>query len=222
MTKDDSLEEGTVISAEQQFAGKGQRGNKWESESGRNITLSIILKPTFLALDELYVFNMSIATGLHRFISRYVADVHIKWPNDIMIGQQKVCGVLIENSVAKDHIQQSIVGIGINVNQRDFPEELNSACSLASVSNRTYDLHELEQALFMEIERAYLDLKNNGAAAIREHYLDALYRKGELHQFKTEDFSIQGRISGVSDQGKLQVSVNDKTLEFAVGEIVFQ
>src|ERR1035437_6675835 len=127
-----TLFEGTVVITNRQEMGRGQRGTTWESEPNKNLTLSILLHPTFLRPDEQFQLNKAISLGVAGFVVGVLqvdVDVKIKWPNDIYIRNKKVAGILIENSVSGNNLQHSIIGIGINVNQEKFSAKLPNPTS---------------------------------------------------------------------------------------------
>ena len=122
--------EGTVISAQNQHAGRGQIGSSWEAAPGQNLTLSIILYPQFLAIQHQFQLNQSISLGVRDFIAKYVQKpVKIKWPNDIYVNEKKIGGILIQNTLSGSSIQSTIAGIGINVNQKHFESMLEMKTS---------------------------------------------------------------------------------------------
>ena len=142
MLKDKRPPEGTVIVADHQTAGKGQDGNSWESEAGKNILMTLILYPSFVEISSQFRISMAVALGIIDFLKEILPDqrILIKWPNDIYVGKGKIGGILINNEIMGDHFEHVIAGIGLNVNQLRFPTELaDSATSLLLASGKEVD-----------------------------------------------------------------------------------
>jgi BirA family biotin operon repressor/biotin-[acetyl-CoA-carboxylase] ligase len=151
--------EGTVVITHHQTAGRGQRGNTWQSGKGLNLTLSIVLQPTFLSAIRQFQLNKAVALAVRDVVSKYTDEaVCVKWPNDIMIGDKKVCGILIENQLTGDKLGRSIVGIGLNVNQSDFESPLASSVSLHS--GKSIDLPQMFEELLQSLEWRYLQVRS--------------------------------------------------------------
>jgi BirA family biotin operon repressor/biotin-[acetyl-CoA-carboxylase] ligase len=195
--------EGGVIITDNQTAGRGQRGNTWESEAGKNLTFSIILKPTFLHPKDQFKLNMAVSLGLYDYLTSQVTDVKIKWPNDMMLGDQKTCGMLIENQISGQQIQSSIVGIGLNVNQESF--SVVTATSMASKKGHAFELNDALAELLQWIEARYLQLRAN--IDLKEEYVAALYGAGENRRFKSGEEIFVGVITGIDSVGLLEVKV---------------
>jgi BirA family transcriptional regulator, biotin operon repressor / biotin---[acetyl-CoA-carboxylase] ligase len=210
--------EGTLIITHNQTQGRGQRGNHWISEAGKNLTFSVVLKPDFLRPIDQFYLTMAISLGICDFISRHPGlHAQIKWPNDVLIRERKVCGILIENVLSGDSIQYSIVGIGLNVNQDKF--DLLSATSLRQASGETYDLAVELEMLLVELENRYRQLQRLDLAGLKRDYLRLLFAKDELRLFDTAAGHVPGIIVGVTENGRLQVLMDGKTSVFDFKEI---
>lgn len=212
--------EGTVIITDNQFSGRGQRGNRWISEPGKNFTLSIILKPT-LPPERQFLLTQVIALGVADYVKKQVPPdlVKIKWPNDILVSGQKVCGILIESSLSGSSVQFIVAGIGLNMNQQSF--ENSHATSLRCVSGNSYDLQKELPGLLQAVEIRYLQLREGKVNKLKSDYKSNLYRLGEWNDFKTAQGSFRGRIEGVDEAGKLVVQSDAGTLSFDLKEITF-
>lgn len=216
--------EGMVVRADSQSAGRGQFGSRWESETGANLTLSVLLYPNWLPAGQQFYLSMAMALGVREAVEKILAAapqtplpaVRIKWPNDLYIDDRKVGGILIENTLAGASLQTSVAGIGLNVNQIAFPADLPNPGSLALAMQRNFDADEMAECLFECLERRYLQLKANRKANLKSDYLAALYRLDTPAFFqKTTDATVfEGRISGVSEEGLLQISMADGQAAF--------
>jgi len=212
--------EGTVVITDHQIAGRGQRGNTWEAEPGKNLTFSLILKPDFLTAKDQFQLNEAISVGLAQYIASFVAHkVAIKWPNDILVRDKKVCGILIENHLNSESIGCSIVGIGLNVNQQSFA--VPNAESISMITGKEYDLRNEFEVLLHALEVCYLDLKKGKQAELENKYLDLLYRKDEIHLFTARDEIFEGIIIGVNEDGKLRINVGGVERVFGAKEVAF-
>ncbi|HEY4800252.1 MAG TPA: biotin--[acetyl-CoA-carboxylase] ligase, partial [Bacteroidia bacterium] len=210
----------------------------WESEAGKNLTLSILLKPAFLKPDEQFSLSKAIALAVLDFVTSILTPtsqlsvergaVKIKWPNDIYIGNKKVAGILIENSVSGNFLSHSVVGIGININQENFSAGLLNASSLKRISGKSFELDECMVQLCTSIEKRYMQLKSHAQTLSQKskeldaEYLKNLYRFNELAKFTHEGETISAKITGVSPIGKLVLEKdNEGALECEMKEIVF-
>jgi len=217
------LIEGTVIMAENQYAGRGQQQNGWHAEPGKNLTFSILLKPSFLPVTDQFDLVRAVSLGVFDALEPLLGDkLKIKWPNDIYFTDQKLGGMLIENMIQGGQIKNSIVGIGLNINQENFPPHLPNAISVKQILHQDYDLNGLLSEICRHIEAYYLNLKAGKISFVRESYLNRLYRLNERKVFKSKDGVFDGVIKDVRDNGLLVVKNNkDEELEFSLKEIEF-
>ncbi|MDJ1503361.1 biotin--[acetyl-CoA-carboxylase] ligase [Xanthocytophaga agilis] len=221
-----STPEGTVVITSQQTRGRGQRGNSWHTEPGKNLTFSIILKPTFLTVNQQFLLNMAVSLAIHEFLSKYLPqNLSIKWPNDIYWHSQKMGGILIENTIQGLSLTHSIVGIGLNINQKSFTEQPRAtSLKLASqpFSNEDeYDLEILLSELLIVFEKFYLLLRNGKTDSLRTYYLRNLYSYGEKRFFVSNGNQFEGTITGVDSQGRLVIEKDNKLCYFFFKEIEF-
>lgn len=212
--------EGCVVITDHQTQGRGQRGNLWEAEPDKNITLSLILKPVFLSIHQQFYLTISISLAVLDTIHCFVPDsVKIKWPNDILAENKKLAGILIENSISGYNLQHSVVGIGLNVNQKKFRHP--QATSLANVTNTTYNKISVSEKLMEHIEARYLQLKNNRLDKLKFDYLQHLYCYQAPHLFLINKEQTQGIIVGIDETGRLAVQIKDTLRYFNFKEITF-
>jgi len=214
------LSEGTVVITSNQTAGRGQRGNTWEATAGMNLTFSVLLNPTFLPIKNQFYLTMTTSLAVADFLTvRGVKDVKIKWPNDILVSVKKIGGILIENSLKKEAIEQSIVGIGLNINQRNFA--FPTATSLAAIEHRNLDLNEALNSLLASFEKRYLQLTSGKRSEIKRDYLENLFGLGEPRIFMSEEKEMEGTIQDVNENGELIVLVKDIKKNFSLKQISF-
>ncbi|HEY1024437.1 MAG TPA: biotin--[acetyl-CoA-carboxylase] ligase [Sphingobacteriaceae bacterium] len=216
------LPEGTVIMAEEQYAGRGQQGNRWTSEPGRNLTISILLMPAFLPVDKQFSLNQTVSLALYDTLSRYFDKrATIKWPNDCMVGDEKIGGILIENIIQGNRMKYSVIGIGLNVNQIEYPEPVKNVTSFKKILQRDYDLKRLLSEICAAIEVRYLQLKAGKADLLDMEYQSCLYKKGIDARFRTGDEIKRGKILGTDPLGLLEVDFNGDTCRFGLKEIEY-
>lgn len=210
--------EGLMVVAKNQLQGKGQRGNTWESENGKNLTFSFLLKPNVL-VEEQFVLSQVVSLGIYDFLAKMgFEQVAVKWPNDIYVDGKKIAGILIENTLNANKISTCIVGIGLNVNQIQFSPNIN-ATSLAILTDKAFDLEQLLTELLQYIEYRYLQLKAGKNNQLKQDYLSVLLGYQKPMHYVVNDQRITGIIRGVSAIGKLQVEINTQVKEFDLKEI---
>lgn len=216
--------DGTVVMAHQQTAGRGQAGNAWFSQPGQNLTLSLILYPLFLQVSQAFVLNKLVSLALLDTLKHFLpkASLKIKWPNDLLADKLKISGILIQNQLAGSMIRNSVIGIGLNVNQVIFPAEIREkATSMKLFSGHEFDLKQVLGTLMTHLEREYLRLKSSGPARLDRAYLDHLYAYQEMHRFRIRGEVMEGMIVGVEKEGKLAVQLNREVLHLNLKEIEF-
>jgi BirA family biotin operon repressor/biotin-[acetyl-CoA-carboxylase] ligase len=220
--------EGTLIYTFDQIKGRGQRGNEWLSETNKNVALSLILYPTFLAVSAQFLLTKIASLAVADLMSVLLVksakslDVKIKWPNDVYVNNQKIAGILIENSLKDSLLQTSIIGIGINVNQEQFSTQVKNPISLKLLLNAETDLNSCLEKLCEHMEARYLQLKANKFEKINADYLSKLYLLNEWHNYRLNGNAMEGKITGVSEIGKLKVETKLGELkEFDLKEIEF-
>ncbi len=203
--KENHIPEGSVISAGYQSAGRGQKGNSWESSEGKNLLISIILYPSIINPGEQFLISMAISLGICEFLRNYIPECKIKWPNDIYVFNDKIAGVLIENSVMGDKIEYSVAGIGLNINQEKFLSNAPNPISLKMVTGLDYDLTKCLYQLLSGLDRWYKQLLSGNFQKIRSDYISSLYRVGEWHDYSDDEGVFRGCIDSVEADGKLKL-----------------
>ena len=223
VSKSEPLADGTVIMADDQFAGRGQLGNTWISKAGLNLTFSIYLRPTFINIASQFQLNVAVSVGLVNALKGFVDHgISIKWPNDIYFNNRKIGGVLIENTLASGNLKNSIIGIGINVNQQEFDDSiLKKVSSLSKILHADVDLKDLLEKVCHCIEVQYMKLKSGKFEELLAFYLSNLYQYNKLSRYKADNRIFQGEIKGVSDEGKLLVEFEGRQHRYGLKEIEF-
>ena len=204
--------EGTVIVAEEQTSGRGQRANLWVTEPKKNLTCSYILKPVFLAAKDQFMLSTAVALAVFDTASEFLPtnEVKIKWPNDVLVDGKKVAGILIENSLRGMNLENSIIGIGLNVNQVDFSDGLN-ATSIQLHTKQEIELEAVLQLLSSKLEKYYLQIREGRFDDVLIQLNEKLFGIGS-----SMDLSINGKeetvsIIGVCHSGELELEHADGT-----------
>jgi BirA family biotin operon repressor/biotin-[acetyl-CoA-carboxylase] ligase len=222
LLRENRASEGCTVITDDQFAGRGQRGNQWLAAPGENLTLSIVWLPTFLEASRQFMLSQAVALGVHDWASALLQPsdkLRVKWPNDLYFGTQKLGGILIENSLSGSKIQSSIVGIGLNVNQRHFA--VPTATSLGALTGRYFQRETLAARLLECLEKRYLQLRAGQFRELRRDYLAALYRYQKWHEYEIGGRRVHGQIVGVEPDGRLALQVNDEVQHFGLQEIKY-
>ena len=211
-----TLPGGTVIYTPSQTAGRGQKGNSWESEDGKNLTFSLLLKlPPVKARDQFYLSEAAALAVVEALTATAGNGFTVKWPNDVYWQDKKVCGMLIENSLNSSDIAHSIIGIGINVNQERFLSDAPNPVSLINITGREHDLMALLKKVCSRIEGLVANLGDENARKdLHQRYMAALYRN-DGKEYPFEDASGQrfmASIAGISPDGTLTLRHEDSTL----------
>jgi BirA family biotin operon repressor/biotin-[acetyl-CoA-carboxylase] ligase len=222
LLKTESPPEGTVIYTDSQSAGRGQKDNKWESDEGKNLLISIILYPKSIAPENQFYISMAVSLGICDFIDSFFPGSKIKWPNDIYIKNDKIAGILIENSILGETIENSVAGIGININQEKFSDVVPNPVSIKMVTGNEYDRVICLKQLLSDLDRRYKQLLFGDHDQIKKEYNLRLHRLGEWHSFKTEDTVFQGKITEALSSGILRIeNKNNVIMEFSFKEVDF-
>ncbi len=224
LSNEPGTSEGTAVLARRQTAGRGQMGAVWESAPDQNLTTSVVLFPRWLRADQQAGLGKMAALAVYDTIAHVTrrADIHIKWPNDLIISNKKVAGILIENSINGPFLSTSVVGIGINANQASFSASLIQASSIQQMTGQTTDIAFLADVLFEKMEYWYERLKSGAFTEIQEVYLSRLLGLHQPNWFtlpNAPEAPFEGIIRDVGDDGLLCVETNGDWRYFGVKEI---
>lgn len=218
LIKEGQIVSGTVILADEQTAGRGQRAANWESQPGMNLTFSFYLDNVNLSVDDQFRISQIVALSLIQLLKGYSIDAKIKWPNDIYVGNKKIAGVLIENQLQGVNVKSSIVGIGLNVNQSDLGE-LN-ATSIISVTGERRPIRDVLSSYIGHFNEAW-NLFFHRIDQLQTTYLGHLLQYRTVAIYKDESGEFSGMIENVLPNGKLVVKKGEELKEYDLKEVAF-
>ncbi len=223
LLKQENLPEGTVIHSNYQTAGRGQQGNTWESEAGKNLLLSVILYPLKIKPEDQFLISMAVSLGVLDFVKSLMRGCTIKWPNDIFAADRKIGGLLIENSILNNKIISSVTGIGLNINQVDFPRYVPNAVSVKMITGKDYDLRDSLRQLLSRLDRRYRQLLSEKSQRMRNEYISSVYGFMEWRTYRTiSEGNLYGKIIGITQSGQLMIEDEDGAVNnFNFKEIEF-
>ena len=221
LINDGIAEHGSVILAENQTNGRGQRGSEWQSQKAKNLLTSFIFKFETLDPEFLFRINAFVSIAIIDFLASYGIDAQIKWPNDIMVNSNKICGILVENKLAGNALSYSIAGFGLNVNQIEF-DRLNNVTSMFLEKNQEFDLDTLWLSIisFFQKWEVFITSKHR-AENLHAMYQNNLFGLGEKRQFQVRSEVFEGVIKGVNIHGFLILQIGKETHYFQSKEVVF-
>lgn len=220
--KTNDLSEFTTILTSHQTNGRGQQSNVWESADGLNLTFSVLLKPVFLEPALQFYLSKIVALALTDVLMKYVDELSIKWPNDIYVGEKKIAGILIENSLMGSCIDTCVVGIGLNVNQLSFQSSAPNPISLKHLTAANYDLKLLLDDLLSALDIRYQQLINDKRVLIDCHYHERLFRHTGIFTYRDELGEFKAKLTGVDESGFLQLTDDiNQQRSYAFKEVEF-
>lgn len=180
-----TFDSGTLISAYSQTAGRGQKGNTWEADPGKNVTMSLLIKKPRVALKEQFAISEAVSLAIVDALEKYVEGIKIKWPNDIYYNDGKIGGILIEHSLDGDAIDYTIAGVGVNINQQVFTTGAPNPVSLKNITGKDYDMNIINEEFATTLEQcSKIDGSPSHLKTLHKQYLKRLYRfDGKPHHF---------------------------------------
>jgi len=212
--------EGSIVITDNQTKGRGQRGNVWISQPGMNLTFTLVLSPAFLDASEQFELNIMVTLAIREVLSHYSKGIKVKWPNDIIHESEgKIGGLLIENAVSHQGIENSLIGIGLNINQTEFP--IPGPTSVATLAGGQVDKEEIFKLIIKSIENYYLKLKRGLKDTMRKEYIQNLYRFEEWSHYE-DNSPFKGKIVGISEVGKLFIEKENQVVnQYSYKEVKF-
>ncbi len=210
----------TVVQAGFQTTGKGQRGNRWEAEPGKNLLFSFVLYPAFLEARNPFVLSQAVALSVREALEERAEGMVVKWPNDIYWQNKKIGGILIENDLAGTHIGRCIVGIGINVNQEQFTGDAPNPVSLRQITGQEHDLRQLLGRIMHRMQMHYHALQQGHTAEMASRYRQVLFRKEGMFRYRDANGEFAARITDVKANGHLVLTDEEgNTRTYAFKEV---
>lgn len=221
LSRNQIVENFTTVVANKQTKGRGQMGSAWVSEEGKNLITSILIKDILQEVDEIFHLNVAVALSIFEVLkANDLPNLAIKWPNDIMSEQKKIAGILIENSIKSDGKIESVVGIGLNVNQKSF-ENLPKASSMSLITNSEFDLDDILNQIIFQIKKNCGYILTKKSERLWQDYHNNLYKINVPLAFEdANQHKFMGIIQGVSTNGLLEIKLeNDSIKRFGIKEV---
>ncbi|EDP72067.1 putative biotin/lipoate A/B protein ligase family protein [Flavobacteriales bacterium ALC-1] len=204
----------TVVVTESQTEGRGQMGTSWQAEIGKNLTVSVFKKVPYLKIEQQFYISMVASLAIYKALKTLkIPQLHIKWPNDILSADKKLCGILIENVIKNNKLQGTIIGFGLNVNQKYF-NDLPQASSISLLTGILYNKEEVLSKILKQFQFYFEMLEAQKLSEIKAEYEALLFRKGKPSTFKTLDNNtFSGIIKGITENGMLNVWTEDEIIK---------
>lgn len=199
-----------LLWADFQSAGRGQQGNSWESQKGKNLTFTLCVQPSFLPAREQFLLSEVVSLSISRMLDGQTGDFCIKWPNDIYYGEKKIAGVLIEHCLKSSFVSQSYIGIGININQETFLSDAPNPVSLYQITGKKTDRRFLLERFVSAFSYYYGLLEGGRVDEIRREYCKHLFRKDGYHRYQDAKGEFDARILSVSVDGTLALEDEER------------
>ncbi len=201
---EDRAQEGLVLQAHDQTRGRGTGNNRWESEPGKNLTFSLVLCPHFLEPSQQFVLTEMVSLALFEVVEHRLGSdcLSIKWPNDLWFKDKKLAGVLVQNRIKGNRLDYSVVGVGLNVNQKKFLTDAPNPASMIHFSGKEENLSGLLEEILKQLSHAYEKIKRN-IKSLEDSYLQKLYRIGEWSEYSDEAGFFTAKITGIDLYGRL-------------------
>lgn len=211
-----SIPEFTTVSARFQTAGKGQRGNSWESEKDKNLLFSVVLYPDFLEAKRQFILSQIVSLAIKEELDNWTSNISIKWPNDIYYKDLKICGILIENDLNGCHIGRCICGIGLNINQEKFLSDAPNPISLKQITGEEYNCKEILSRIILRLQTYYKELKSQQfdifSEEIHARYTRSLFRREGLHTYEDCHGKFLAQLLRVEPDGRFVVEDESGTI----------
>lgn len=218
----ENKDEYTVVSVDLQTAGRGQQGNGWESEEGKNILSSMVVFPVSVHANEQFIISQIVSLAVKDILSKYTDNITIKWPNDIYWKEKKISGILIENNLMEEHISQSVMGIGININQEQFISNAPNPVSLKQITSKEYDKEAILRQIVEQLISYFEKLKSKDTTDIIYNYKQSLFRREGFHLYNDGKNDFKARIKDIEPSGLLVLETEEGTFHhFAFKEVKF-
>lgn len=221
--KNELLEEGSVVVCDFQTQGRGAANNKWESEKNKNLLFSMLLYPDFVEIKKQFIISQVVSLGLVDYLNTITSGFTVKWPNDIYWQDEKIAGILIENNLRNNFLSESIIGIGLNINQMKFLSDAPNPVSLKNIMGFDYDLGIVLTDVQKSIFARYLQLLQGGTSLIQKDYKKAMYRNEGFYLYEDKNGVFLAKIHQVKEEGFLVLETENKEKrQYAFKEVLFK
>ena len=221
LAKRTEVDDFTTVVTRHQTKGKGQMGATWEAEPDKNLTFSTLKKFNSLTAANAFLLNICASLAILNTLKQFsIPNLHVKWPNDILSGNEKICGILIENMLVGKHIKTALVGIGLNVNQTMF-NTVSNVTSMKLLLGTTFNLDEVHKTIMAELSELFFFMEEKNFDSLWVMYEEVLFRKDQPSKFKKKEGELfTGLIRGVSSEGRLCVELENAVFaEFDLKQI---
>lgn len=220
-SKSNHANEDLLITTDFQTSGRGQKNNTWESAKEENLLFSFLIHPTHIVAHEQFCISEAISLAIQQTLLERTRDVKIKWPNDIYIGNHKVCGILVENSLVGSTINDCIIGCGVNINQDRFFSDAPNPVSLRQATGQEWNREQILTSIMRNFDHFYSMTRNN-RETLHSKYLESLYRRGEEHLYSDANGEFRATIIDVAPSGLLTLrDSNGTNRKYAFKEVRF-
>lgn len=213
----------TLVVADDQTKGRGQQGNAWETERGKNLIFSLLCHPDFVLPSRQFLLSQCMAVAIREALAQYVEGVEVKWPNDIYVGDKKISGTLIECDLQGKHIANCIIGVGINVNQTEFRSDAPNPTSLALLTGMEHDREALLASVMQHFQTCYAMLQDGREEELRQLYMAHFYRRTGMHRYRDVRGAFMAEVAEVEPTGHLRLRFeNGSVVRYEFKEVRFE
>lgn len=223
LAREEQLEEGSMVIADFQTVGRGQMGNSWFSSKGENLLFSLLIYPKDILANEQFIISRIASLAVKNTLDQFTDDIRIKWPNDIYWKEQKIAGILIENDIEGKYMDNSVIGVGININEQSFPSDLSNPVSLLQITGVVHDRDYILNIFQREFFLLYRDFQQGEIKAIEDEYMLDLYRVNGYYEYEDENGRFTAEIDDVLPSGHLVLRTMETGEErkYAFKEVAF-
>ncbi|MFA7493362.1 MAG: biotin--[acetyl-CoA-carboxylase] ligase [Proteiniphilum sp.] len=223
LAREEQLEEGSMVIADFQTVGRGQMGNSWFSSKGENLLFSLLIYPKDILANEQFIISRIASLAVKNTLDQFTDDIRIKWPNDIYWKEQKIAGILIENDIEGKYMGNSVIGVGININEQSFPSDLSNPVSLLQITGVVHDRDYILNIFQREFFLLYRDFQQGEIKAIEDEYMLDLYRVNGYYEYEDENGRFTAEIDDVLPSGHLVLRTMETGEErkYAFKEVAF-
>ncbi len=203
-----------VIRADFQTEGRGQRGHTWTSTNAENLTFSYVFMPEKLEVQNQFMLSQTVSTVVADFLEKHgIQNVYVKWPNDVYVGMKKICGMLIENTLSGHYIKNSIIGVGVNINQTLFPANIPNPISMTQITGQHYNLDEMFYEMMELLRNGLSKISRENIPALKKKYMSKLLGLNKVMIYSAHGKIFKGIIKDVDYHGYITIENADDHTE---------